>query len=195
MKWNKHLNLEGAHAFLSPSKHSWIRYSDEKVADVYTNTIINVEKGTRLHALACEHIQLGIPMPRKKETLCMYINDAIGYRMSPEVVLYASDVFFGTTDAISFRKEPKISKDHMTLRIHDLKTGVNKASMEQLDVYAALFCLEYDVNPKDIVIEERIYQNNEIVISNPNPDDISEIMRIGMHFSDIITGIKEGETL
>lgn len=66
--------------------------------------------------------------------------------------------------------------DGQTLRIHDLKTGISKASMKQLDVYAAIFCLEYGYSPFDISIELRIYQREEIVISHPEPDTIQEVM-------------------
>lgn len=193
MDWHDHSNLRDAHAFLSPSKHSWVRYDDEKLVSVYRNTVIAVERGTRLHALACEHIAMGIPMPRKKETLCMYINDGIGYRMRPEEVLYASPAFFGTADTISFRKEPKISKDFETLRIHDLKTGVNKASMEQLKLYAALFCIEYSKDPNEMAIETRIYQNNQIVIENPSGREIRDYMNVALHACEVIEEVMKEE--
>ena len=82
--------------------------------------------------------------------------------MDSEVLLYYSDFCFGTADAISF-KDGK-------LKIFDLKTGTTKASFNQLNIYAALFCLEYGMNPSDIWIMERIYQNNrfEEVIADPN---------------------------
>ena len=102
--------------------------------------------GTRLHAWAKETIDLGIKQPRSKKTIYAYVNDAIGFRMSTEVVLYYSDRFFGTADAISFRNG--------FLRIHDLKTGKTAVHMEQLEIYAALFCLEYRVKPGDIEIEQ-----------------------------------------
>lgn len=98
----------------------------------------------------------------------MYVNDAIGYRMTPEQVLYFSDNCFGTADAICFRKK--------FLRIHDYKSGIIKAHMEQLEIYAALFCLEYKINPADIDIELRIYQMDDIEVLNPNCDDINVVM-------------------
>ena len=73
------------------------------------------EMGSILHAWAKQTIDLGIKQPRSKKTIYSYVNDAIGYKMSTEVVLYYSDRFFGTADAISFRNG--------VLRIHDLKTG------------------------------------------------------------------------
>ena len=185
MNWNDHSKLVGEHSLLSASQHAWIRYSDDKFLAWVKNQQAK-ELGTRLHALACEHIELGIPMPKSRKTLYMYVNDAIGYRMQPEQVLFYSEYAFGTADAISFRKEPRVSKEKEILRIHDLKTGVNKASFEQLDVYAAYFCLEYDVDPKSIIIEERIYQNDEVRISEPEVDNIYMIMDIIRHFDQML---------
>jgi hypothetical protein len=48
--------------------------------------------------------------------------------------------------------------------------------MEQLMVYAALFCLEYKVKPGEIMMELRIYQNNDAVVFNPTAEDILPIM-------------------
>jgi hypothetical protein len=115
----------------------------------------------------------------------MYVNDAIGFRMTPEQPLFYSKNCFGTADAISFRKN--------LLRIHDLKTGVTPASMHQLEIYAALFCLEYSVNPKDISIELRIYQSNEIYIHNPDAEDILEIMDKIAKFDKAIEDVKAEE--
>ena len=127
-----------------------------------------MEMGTRLHEWAKKTIDLGIKQPRSKKTIYAYVNDAIGFKMDTEVVLYYSDRFFGTADAICFRNN--------FLRIHDLKTGVSPVHMEQLMIYAALFCLEYRIKPIDIQIELRIYQNDEVVYSNPSADDILQIM-------------------
>lgn len=181
MKWNRHLYLEGKHAFLGASQYSWLNYDNDKLIDRYKNWKAT-ERGTRLHALAAEHIKLGIKMPRNTVTLNNYINDAIGYGMDPEVLLYYSDNCFGTADAISFKKN--------FLRIHDLKTGVTPASIKQLDIYAALFCLEYDIRPGDIGMELRLYQNNDINISNPEADEIFPIMDKIITFDKIIDEIK-----
>ena len=105
---------------------------------------------------------------RSNKTLYAYVNDAIGFKMSPEVVLFYSPRFFGTADAISFKNG--------TLRIHDLKTGKIKAKMEQLYIYAALLCLEYKVKPGEINMELRIYQNDDIMFANPTAEDILPIM-------------------
>ena len=158
MNFVKHLNLEGLHAPFSPSQSSWLRYDDEKALEVYSNKKA-AEVGTRLHAWAKETIDLGIKQPKSKKTIYAYVNDAIGFKMDTEVVLYYSDYFFGTADAISFRDN--------FLRIHDLKTGVTKVHIEQLEIYAALFCLEYRVKPNEIQIELRIYQNDGVLVHNP----------------------------
>lgn len=167
MNFVKHSNLEGLHAPFSPSQASWLRYDDEKAIDAYLNKKASV-MGTRLHAWAKETIDLGIKQPRSQKTLYSYVNDAIGFKMSTEVVLFYSNRFFGTADAISFRKG--------VLRIHDLKTGKIPAHMEQLEIYAALFCLEYDVKPGEIEMELRIYQNDEVLVHNPTAEDILPIM-------------------
>ena len=167
MNFNKHSILEGLHAPFSPSQSSWLRYDDDKAVEVYLNKKAS-EMGTRLHAWAKETIDLGIKQPKSKKTIYSYVNDAIGFKMDTEVVLYYSDRFFGTADAISFRNRE--------LRIHDLKTGKIPAHMEQLEIYAALFCLEYKVKPGDINIELRIYQNDDILCHNPTAEDILPIM-------------------
>jgi hypothetical protein len=184
MLWNDHYQLNGQHAFLSASKYSWLRYSNEKLDEAYSKHEA-VVRGTRLHAFAKECIELGEKLPRAVKTLNLYVNDAIGYKMDPEVVLYYSDNFFGTADAISFRKN--------FLRIHDLKTGVTTVSIDQLMIYAALFCLEYSVKPHDIGMELRIYQNNKVAISEPSPDEILDIMNKGIEFDKRINKIRMGE--
>lgn len=181
MKWNRHSYLEGKHAFLGASQYSWLNYDNDKLVERYFN-FKAVERGTRLHALAAEHIRLGIKMPKTKKTLDQYVNDAIGYGMDPEVLLYFSDNCFGTADAISFKKD--------FLRIHDLKTGVTPASIKQLYIYAALFCLEYEVIPGNIGMELRLYQNNDVIISNPEADDIFPIMDKIVTFDKVLQEIK-----
>jgi hypothetical protein len=120
-----------------------------------------------------------------KKTINMYVNDAIGFQMKPEQILYYSDNCFGTADAISFRNK--------FLRIHDLKTGAIPAHMEQLMIYAALFCLEYRVKPSDIEMELRIYQSDDILICNPCADEIMPIMDKIITFDKVITKIRVEE--
>ena len=177
MNFEKHLNLEGLHAPFSPSQSSWLRYDDEKALEVYANRKAS-EIGTKLHQWAKDTIDLGIKQPRSKKTLYAYVNDAIGFKMSTEVILFYSRRFFGTADSISFRNG--------VLRIHDLKTGKIPAHMEQLEIYAALFCLEYKVKPGDIEMELRIYQNDEILYHNPTAEDILPIMDKIVHLNKLL---------
>ena len=177
MNFVKHSNLEGLHAPFSASQNSWLRYDDEKALTVYKNKKA-AEMGTKLHAWAKETIDLGIKQPKSKKTLYDYVNDAIGFKMSTEVVLYYSDRFFGTADAICFRNN--------VLRIHDLKTGVTPVHIEQLEIYAALFCLEYKVKPGEIDMELRIYQNDEVLIHNPTAEDILPIMDKIVHLNKLL---------
>lgn len=187
MNWNEHLKdvPKGAHAFLGASKYSWLNYDTEKLQLVYKNHLATL-KGTELHEFACTCINLKQKLPKSKKTLHMYVNDAIGYNMQPEQVLYYSRNCFGTADAISFRDN--------ILRIHDLKTGVTPASLHQLEIYAALFFLEYsDIKPGDVEMELRIYQNNDILIGKPMTNDIVTIMDKIVCFDKIIEKIRGEE--
>lgn len=184
MKWNDHHRLEGQHAFLGASKYHWINYSEDKLIDSYTN-FLATQNGTILHNFASQCILLGQKLPKSQKTLNMYVNDAIGYRMTPEQILYHSENCFGTADAICFRNG--------MLRIHDLKTGVTPAHMEQLMIYAALFCLEYKHKPIDIEMELRLYQNNKVIYHNPTAVEIEPIMDKIITFDKLINRIKEQE--
>lgn len=133
----------------------FMKYYDDRFADIS-------EKGKRLL------INIRFLPKDVFETVKLYINDAIGYQMAPETTLVCSEDFYGTADALSFRNNK--------LRIHDLKTGDVPAHMEQLLIYAAYFCIEYNVKPGTIEIELRIYQHNEILYHNPTAEDIVPIM-------------------
>lgn len=185
MIFQKHLKLEGLHAAFSPSQPSWLRYDDEKAKEAYANKKA-AEMGTRYHQWAKDTIDLGLRQPKSKKTLYAYVNDAIGFKMSTEVVLYYSDRFFGTADAICFRNG--------LLRIHDLKTGKTPVHMEQLLIYAALFCLEYKVKPGEIDIELRIYQNDDILVCNPTAEDVAPVMDKIVHLDKLLDslGYEEG---
>ena len=182
MKFNRHYNLEGLHAPFGASKSSWLRYNDDKALETYTNLKAK-EIGSKKHQWAKDTIDLGIKQPRSKKTLYAYVNDAIGFKMDTEVVLYYSDKFFGTADAISFKNG--------VLRIHDLKTGKIPAHMEQLEIYAALFCLEYKIKPGEIDMELRIYQNDEVLYHNPTAEDILPIMDKIVHLNKLLERVDE----
>jgi len=189
MKWNDHSFdvPEGSHAFLGASKYSWLNYSVDKLKETYINMLAK-QRGTEYHAFAAQCIKLKETLPRKHKTLNMYVNDAIRYRMTPEQVLFYSYNCFGTADAIAFKKN--------FLRIHDLKTGTTPASLHQLEIYASLFCLEYGYKPGKLEgIELRIYQNDDILIANPEADVIAPIMDTIVTFDKIIDEIKESENV
>lgn len=184
MTFNNHSKLVGLHAFMGASKYHWINYDEERIADYYQKTLA-VQRGTQLHEFASQCILLGQKLPKSQKTLNSFVNDAIGFKMTSEQVLYYSDNCFGTADAISFRDN--------TLRIHDLKTGSVPAHMEQLKIYTALFCLEYKMKPETISIELRIYQNNDIIVCEPDSEEISYIMEKIKSFDRIINKLKEKE--
>lgn len=167
MNFNRHSELQGHHALLSASSYSWTNYDVSKLEEWFARQMAKQE-GAELHDLACILIRKRQKLPETLQTLNMYVNDAIGYRMTPEQVLMYSINCFGTADAISFRDG--------ILRIHDLKTGVTRASFKQLHVYAALFCLEYDVKPGEIQIECRLYINDEVLVDIPEVIDIAQLM-------------------
>ena len=161
MLWNSHYSVkEGTHAFLGASQYHWLNYDKDKLVQSY-NSYMAKEIGTKKHELAKQLIDLKVKLPRTRQTLNMYVNDAIGFK-------------------------------NEFLRIHDLKTGVIPAHMEQLKIYAALFCLEYRFKPGEIQMELRIYQNDDVAICNPQADDILPIMDKIIEFDKVLRSIKEG---
>lgn len=186
MKFKRHFNLEGKHAFLGASQSSWLNYDLDHLRSRWINEKAKQE-GTELHAIAAKLITKKIKLPRSSKTLNAYVNDAIGYGMEPEVLLYYSDNIFGTTDAIRFDEKKQF------LRIHDLKTGSTKVHIEQLMIYAALFCLEYNIKPSTIGMELRIYQNDEIQIYEPEAEEIIDIIDKIIAFDNYIEKMKEEE--
>ena len=196
MNFNRHLQQEGKHAVLSASSWRWLNDDldslKRRICSQYAQSI-----GTILHSIAYKHILYRIKLNKydKKniilellangvprmvidtldfdsifDNFMVYVNDGVGFRMHPEVVLYYSDNFFGTTDAISFNEDERI------LRIHDYKSGVIPAHIEQLEIYAALFCLEYRFKPHEIETHLRIYQNNEVLCHDPEPEEIKGVI-------------------
>ena len=183
MNFNSHFNLVGLHAFLSASKYHWINYDTEKLAETWINSQA-AKRGSELHAFAHNAIRLGVKLPRSSKTLNMYVNDAIGYRMTTEQVLYYSPNCYGTCDTISFSRD--------LLRVHDLKTGIIQGSIHQVEIYTALFCLEYAIKPGQIEIELRIYQNDEVLVNHPETDVIAHLMSKIIVFDQHIENLKNG---
>lgn len=182
MRFNDNSKLAGKHAFLSASSGSWVNYTEDKIDRVFVARMA-AQRGTDLHQVANDLIRLGVRLPETPTTMNLYVNDGIGFRMTPELVLFYSHNCFGTADTLAFRKNK--------LRIHDLKTGVLKTSERQLEIYAAIFCLEYAVKPHDIEIELRIYQNDEVRIYEADPDVIVGIMDKIIAFDKRINQIRE----
>lgn len=191
MIWNKHTNYEGSHAFLSASKYSWLTKSDDELVEAYTNSFAQ-QIGTLMHAYAADAIRFreklrksdakgakfdlmrrGIPeyaidIQVFFPTVMNYVNDSIGFGMDPEILLYYSDLCYGTADAIQLNGD--------TLQIHDLKTGTTPAKIDQLKVYAGLFFLEYGFKPERLRTELRIYQTDAILVHEPEAEEIREVM-------------------
>ena len=184
--FNDHSRLRGLHAFMGASKYHWLNYDQEKLISSFYKYKA-AERGVELHDFAATCIRLRQKLPHSKKTLNMYVNDGIGFRMETEQVLFYSENCFGTCDAICFRDG--------VLRIHDYKSGENPAHIEQLQIYAALFCLEYKIDPYDIQIELRIYQNNEVLYDNPEPVIIRAICDKIVEDDLIIKKLKGGEDL
>lgn len=212
MNFNRHFQQEGKHAILSASSWRWLNDDDDslikRLCSQYAQTI-----GTILHGIAYKHIKYSIKVnkydkknvmlellandvpgiifdvldfDRMFENLMVYVNDSIGFRMHPEVVLYYTDNFFGTADAISYNENQRI------LRIHDYKSGVIPAHIEQLEIYAALFCLEYRIKPSEIAETElRIYQSNEVLCHNPDPDEIKAVIDRIVYLDKFLNQIRQ----
>jgi hypothetical protein len=210
MQWNDHHQLEGKHAFLGASNYHWINWNDETFENRYYGQF-STQIGTAIHALAHDCIvsrtkltkhdthliditlyHAYIPKDAYDPNLILnnlipFINDAIGFHMSSEILLYYNAYCFGTSDAISFDEKNKM------LRIHDLKTGTTPTHMEQLLIYAALFCLEYHKNPHQFKTELRIYQNFDVLITNPEAEEIEQYMDLIQNRSKLIMSYLERE--
>lgn len=168
MRFKTHSHLANAHARLSPSNHAWTNYDMDKLEATYRAQLA-AQHGSDLHELAANLIRLKQKLEDTSQTLNMYVNDAIGFMMTPEQVLFYSMNAFGTADAIGFRDN--------ILRIHDLKTGLSETSVRQLEVYAALFCLEYNMKPFDFErMEFRIYQSDAVKIFEGDPHIVTQLM-------------------
>lgn len=184
MIFNTHSELLGKHAFLSPSSYHWLNYSETKLEARFVAAMA-ARRGSDLHNLAHEAIRLGVKLSKTNQSLSTYVNDAIGYKMSCEQPLYFSDNCFGTADTICFRRNK--------LRVHDLKTGITQTSEHQLEVYAALFCLEYSIDPFTIETELRIYQRDEIRVFEPFAETINDIMEKIVEFDQQIENFKASD--
>lgn len=210
MLWNDHSRdiPKGAHAFLGASKYSWLNYDAEDLENAWKRQYAQ-SMGTALHELAANLIEnrikiglkdknivllhllnSGIPrnvidLDRILENLIPYVTDGIGFRMKVEQPLMYSENVYGTADSIIFDERKQL------LRIHDYKSGVTPAHLEQLEIYAALFCLEYEFKPGEIGFELRIYQDGDQLIGKPEADNILPTMDKIVTFDKMIEGFKE----
>lgn len=170
MIFNERSKYAGTHALLSASSHHWINYDLDKMRRRFRSSKAASE-GVAKHELARMLIQMKQRLPEDNTTMSLYVNDAIDLGMRTEQMVFYSENAYGTADAIRF--------DEMLLRlkIFDLKTGVLLTSVHQLEIYAALFCLEYGYKPFELDdIELRIYQNDEVLVYSGDPDAITRIM-------------------
>lgn len=188
MIWKNYSHLKNTHAFLSPSRYAWLNYSEGKLAQTYKNHK-KISLGSKYHDLASKLINLAVRLPNTAASFNSFVNDAIGYKMDSEVLLYYSANCYGTADAISFTEG--------RLRIHDLKTGTSSvASMNQLLIYAALFVLDYGVSTRELKgAELRIYQNSEVTEFFPSPKDVFDVAGIIVQSDKIISKIDEKTVL
>lgn len=210
MLWNDHSRdiKKGDHAFLGASKHSWLNYDEEQLENAWKRQYATL-KGTVLHELASKLIDHSIKLLRRDTHLVLlyllengvprsvidldqimlnlvpYVQDGIGYRMRTEQVLYYSDNCFGTADSIIFDEKKSL------LRIHDYKSGITPVQLAQLEIYDALFCLEYDIKPGEIEHELRIYQDGDQLIGKPTASDILPTMDKIVRYDKLIESFKE----
>jgi hypothetical protein len=183
LHFKKHSHLEGQHAFLSPSTYHWINY-DEKKLEFRWKALQAALLGTEQHRYAAIAIEEKEFQDDETTTVGLYINQCIQHKMSPEVVLYYSPNAFGTVDAIAYR--------YRRLRISDLKTGVSRVSEHQLEVYAALFCLEYEIDPFSMRgIELRIYQERSVQEYVGDPAYIKGIMVKIVKFDQVLNDLRK----
>lgn len=191
--YNNHAHLEGTHAFLSPSNYHWLRYDREKLLR-RLETAKAAARGTSLHKLAAHAISEGVQLMPDGSTISMYVNDAIKYGMEPERALFFSMDCYGTADAIGFEIYPEPLGDvRGFLRIFDLKTGVTPCSVEQLYIYAAVFCLEYDFRPYEIEGELRIYQNDDVQCWPIELVTLTEVISVILSHQSVIDEYRELE--
>ena len=199
----------GTHAILSPSQYAWTNYDNEEKLFNLVNASYAQTIGTLLHQLAAAVIKYKVKIPKiaAKPIILLwllangvprgiidvnkyitnfvsYVNDGIGFDMIPEVPLKFSENAFGTADAISFNEKK------MQLRIHDYKSGVTKPCLRQLELYAAYFCKEYNIKPKDISIELRIYWQDQIITGLPTAADIVPLIERTFAYDKFINNLK-----
>jgi hypothetical protein len=203
MNYNDLGKYKGTHAMFGASQYSWINYPDPKMIIEKYKSKKAADFGTKIHEIAAKLITLCKKLPKSypairllliyalgydtelitdivMDTLRMYVNDAIGFGMDAEQLVFYSEYFYGTADAIS------MSETKSLLRIHDLKTGKTPARLEQLLIYAAYYCLQHDKDPRDLFFELRIYQQGDVIIGRPTAAELTLLMNKIITFNKVI---------
>lgn len=213
MIFNRHLELVGKHAPLSPSKYYWMADDEEGFFKRWVSSYM-AQVGTILHDEARKRIEYGIKTKKSDKNnliialleggiprgvvndidmdICLanfmnYTNDSIGFMMEPEVCLKYSEDCFGHADAVGYDENERI------LRINDMKTGSTPVHIEQLLGYAGLFCLEYKIDPRSLKgCELRIYQLGDIIFHTPGAEELNAIVQTIMRKDELIKLFKRG---
>lgn len=169
------------HAIMSPSQNAWLNYDEAKLYKLFHQKNIKA-LGSRLHEFVKEAISLKRRLAGNDSISC-FTNDCIKHNMVPEYFIFYSENAFGTADAIYY------SKTEGVLKIFDLKTGMNKASFKQLELYACYFLLSMDIKPI-IKIILRIYQFNEIFEFQPKQKDLEDLMNRIVWIDNLLNSFK-----
>ena len=188
MIWNNHKELEGKHAFMGASNYHWTNYDDITFEARYYNQFSQVI-GTAIHELAHDCIVSRTKLNKHDIHLIeLKLYKAFVPKDAYDANLILENLIPFVNDAIGYYERDKI------LRIHDYKNGVTQADIRQLYIYAALFCLEYHVNPLTLnKIECRIYQNLEVLIDNPTGEVIQFYMDKIQNRTELIKTFLERE--
>lgn len=168
------ISLQLKYSTLKDLSHSILSYIYRKYYDEERAEI--TETGNKI-------LQTARVLPKEKlVTLQQYINDGSGFRMKTEQTLVYSDFIYGTADAIRYEDD--------VLRISDYKSGKHPVSMDQLLVYAALFCLEYKVDPMKTKFHLRIYQQGKIICNEPEGSQILDIANRIVYVNKVATSVR-----
>lgn len=140
------------HAMFSPSEKSWVNYDRDKIVARY-DQVMAVERGTQLHEFAATAIKLKMLLDPSMGVIADYVQDCITLNVETEQEVIYTPEINGTADAIKY--DPYENR----LYVFDLKTGQSKASIVQLQIYAAIWCAYNGKNPLSMKFDLRIYHN------------------------------------
>lgn len=177
-----------SHQIILGSKPSGIREVERGVkTHIYEKYMVDTSKtyDPRVGSIFLDHLRY---LPGEAYlSVKMFVCDSIGFRMESEQKLSVSKVIEGTADAVRF-----YPKDNL-LRISDLKTGSRPAKIEQVFIYAALYCYENRLDPLKTNFEARIYQNGEIYIEQPTGEEIKSLLNTILHINEVVSKFERGE--